>query len=92
MSDPKDFVFVERYKDIGGEIVDLGVVDIPRSQLEMTLKQNPLFKVVKEKPTNDVPAPAAPVQTEETGFACPLCPKVLKTETALKTHKTRVHK
>jgi hypothetical protein len=96
MRDPKDYVYIERYKDIGGgEIVELDpfVVDIHRDQLAQTLKLHPLFKLVPEKPKgNDVPAPEKPVEDKNTGYACPLCPKIFKTATTLKAHQRKAHK
>lgn len=86
------FVYVHRFKEVktpeGIQIVDYGVVEIPEDHLYGTLKVHPLWKLETgpEPMAPQIEPPPAPV-----GFACPLCPKVFKTEKSLKTHRTKLH-
>ena len=76
-----EFVFIKRLRD--------GVVlDIPKSHLEMTLKQGGFELVSTLNYSESVPEatdiPEIPVSND---FGCPLCDKRFKTEHGLKVHK-----
>jgi hypothetical protein len=87
------FHYVRRYKLNGGQAVDLGIVDIPEKDLEITLKANPLWidlglitadesskEEIKEK------------ETEPEKIECPICGFVAKNDKSLRMHKMKSHK
>lgn len=78
------YFYVRRFAQRDGEIVDLGIVDIPETDVQETLKRNPLWRVVQ------TPSETAPTPAPVTEFGCPICSKQFKNASGLRLHK-RVH-
>lgn len=78
--------YIERVKNG----VSWGTIPVTEDLVEETLKREKEWRLIGE--VGGEPEVVEPKEEEPVANECPLCGKSFKTETALKSHKTRFHK
>lgn len=85
-----NFHYVRRFKLVGGQAIDLGIVDIPENDVAFTLKNNPLW--IDLGPVNQEPEAITENTEKPIDLECPLCGFKAKNEKSLRMHKMKAHK